>query len=277
MLEPTVAVAWSDLGVALLIALFGSAVAALWPWLVARQRGVRFQGLIRREMEEIGPWPDKLGDRPWWQHLSKRFVHEEIFARQHISENRDFVLSLKPTVTYHVSQLWIAFEKRDSCQWLYHLGELSTNKYVGSKKLRRAASDWRWLLEGYTNSDATISVRTPPPMTLASQPPGLFETRLLAYGALLPLTRPKPDGQTQTSPDALTDWYYASGNGLLLSGDALRAFLDARKTLRDPSATTDSVKETMSALRTELKIDLGTRHPDERRVELARPIERLVY
>ena len=48
---------WKDIWVPLIIAFFAGAVAAFWPWLQAFQRGLKFQRLIRRELEEIALIP----------------------------------------------------------------------------------------------------------------------------------------------------------------------------------------------------------------------------
>jgi hypothetical protein len=100
---------WKDIWVPLIIAFFAGAVAAFWLWLQAFQRGLKFQRLIRRELEEIAPHPPlPVEDLPWWQHATKRFVHQEFFERSNVAANRDFLLSLDPTVVYQVSQLWLS-------------------------------------------------------------------------------------------------------------------------------------------------------------------------
>lgn len=84
----------------------------------------------------------------WTQCLKRKFIHEEIFKNP--SENRDFILSLNCNFTYHMSQLWINFEKVKASEitskeflndetktenknrttlkieetWLYHLGKI---------------------------------------------------------------------------------------------------------------------------------------------------------
>ncbi|MGH9897139.1 MAG: hypothetical protein ACREA0_35125, partial [bacterium] len=130
---------WTDVGVPLFIAFFAGAIAAIWPWLQALQRGRKFQRIIRRELEEIDPYPELPdAEKPWWEHATRRFVHEEFFRRDAISQNRDFLLSLDPTVVYQVSQLWIALEKRDGHQWIHFLSELASNRRVRSPALKRA-------------------------------------------------------------------------------------------------------------------------------------------
>ena len=58
----------------------------------------------------MAPWPkEKKDEGKWHEHLTKRFVHKEIFAQ--VSENRDFILSLPPDITYNLAQLWTHYDK----------------------------------------------------------------------------------------------------------------------------------------------------------------------
>jgi len=70
-----------------------------------------FIKLICRELKEMAPKDPKStkDQKIWTDHLHKRFIHEEIFGNP--SENRDFILSLEPDLTYHMAQLWINFKK----------------------------------------------------------------------------------------------------------------------------------------------------------------------
>jgi quercetin dioxygenase-like cupin family protein len=83
---------------------------------------------------------------PYGQHLGKRFLHEEFFRRENVVANRDFLLSLHPTLVYHASQLWIAYEKHDLEQWKLHLRQLLVDKDVGeqvaSVRALQALDDW---------------------------------------------------------------------------------------------------------------------------------------
>ena len=74
-------------------------------------RKTAFVNLIYRELQEMGPRDPKrtAGQKIWADHLQKRFIHEEIFRNP--SENRDFILSLEPDLTYFAAQLWIHFDK----------------------------------------------------------------------------------------------------------------------------------------------------------------------
>jgi hypothetical protein len=271
------AIVWTDVVVPLLLAFVGGAIAIFWPWLQAFFLGRKFQGIIRRELEEIRPQPSgPVEGKPWWEHANKRFVHEEIFARERITENRDFLLSLNPTVVYCVSQLWSAFAKRDSNQWLHFLGELASSK-VGSDQLRLAQREWQAIVDAQPEELKVLPrVRRDSGSATPEQRTALITARLEAYQTLLQLTNVGPPGKAmRLSPRerrkraaALTAWFYGGG-GLLLSGDAHRAFYAARARLEDKYATVTTVRAVMSALRTELKIDVGVRHPDERDVSMA--------
>jgi hypothetical protein len=276
---PYAATIWTDVAGPLLLAFVGGAIAVFWPWLQVYFRGRKFQGIIRRELKELSPDPSgpKKG-KPWWEHVTKRFVHEEVFARQRVSENRDFLLSLDPTVVYRVSQLWIALAKRDGTQWLHFLGELANDSNVGSKQLLEAHRKWEAIVNAQPEElKALPRVREDVIESSAAEPdPALFEARLKAYQMLLPLTDVGSPGKatTWTSQEReerareFTAWFYFTG-GLLLSGDAHRAFYAARERLQDKCATDEELRQALSALRTELKIDLGVRHPDERHVPMA--------
>jgi hypothetical protein len=233
---------------------------------------VKFQGVIRRELQELGPYPPTpTVNTPWWEHLHKRFVHEEVFASERMSENRDFLLSLDPDVIYKVSQLWIAFEKRDAEQWLHFLRELKGDDHVGSPELKAAYAAWSKLLE----DDSTV---TTPRRTRDSGPDSaaLVEARLEEYPNLFRLTRYGPEQEPLTLPpeerdaraNPLMDWFY-SGGGLLLSSEAFVVFRLARRRLTDDSATDGERSRAFSSLRTELKIDVGVRHPDVRGIPMA--------
>jgi hypothetical protein len=140
---PGLATTLTDLGAALALAFVGGGIAIFWPWLQTSVRGHKFEGIIHRELEELAPHPNgPVAGKPWWEHATKRFVHEKIFEPTKITENRDFLLSLDPTVVYQVSQLWMAFEKRDGNQWLHYIRELATSPKVGSPRLQRAHAEW---------------------------------------------------------------------------------------------------------------------------------------
>ena len=269
----TTAVVWTDLLASLILAVVGAAVAVFFPWLQTYWRGRKFQRIIKRELEELGPYPaDPERNTPWWEHLRKRFVHEEIFARREISANRDFLLSLNPDVVYNVSQLWTAFEKRDADQWLHYLDALAHDARVGSAKLRGAREAWRKLLDAEGTSDTALSAREDPQAENAN----LSQARLASYASLLRLTRYGAEGrpfslsvdERAAARDELMDWFYAGG-GLLLSSDAFVAFRAAHAQLTATDATDTDRWRAFSALRTELKIDLGVRHADVRNVPMA--------
>jgi hypothetical protein len=90
------------------LAIFGF---GLWlPRLIENQRRDSFFSLIQRELEEMVPRPaERLEKGQWPAHLTKRFIHEDIFRQP--SENRDFILSLPPELAYNEAQLWIHYDK----------------------------------------------------------------------------------------------------------------------------------------------------------------------
>jgi hypothetical protein len=108
------------------IALVAAAIAVAWPSLQTRQLGRKFERIIRRELGEINPYPKDPDEKPWWEHATKRFVHEAMF--RDLSRNRDFLLGLDSTAIYQVTQLWIALEKRDGIQWGHFLLALAENR-----------------------------------------------------------------------------------------------------------------------------------------------------
>jgi hypothetical protein len=139
---------WADLGAPLILAVAGAAIAAIWPSWQGFRRRERLTALMKRELQEIGPKPPKPSpEKQWWQQLPKRFVHEEFFRKENIVENRDFLLSLHPTLVFHASQLWIAFDKHDLEQWLVHLEGLLSDEdiseQVATEQARDALDCWK--------------------------------------------------------------------------------------------------------------------------------------
>ena len=121
------------------------AIALMWPTIQNLQRRRTFMKLIFRELEEIGPYPMKAVHDRWGKHLAKKFTHREILA--HVSENRDFILSLDPDLVDSLSQLWDAYDNKDKTQWLYHLKELAERDKTG--KLKQVRDDWTELVAKY--------------------------------------------------------------------------------------------------------------------------------
>ena len=137
------ATTWEEVLPAIVIAVVAGALATFWPALQLIHRGRKFEGIIRRELEEIAPHPTQFqAGKQWWEHATKRFVHEEIFATHNISQNRDFLLSLNGDVVYKVSQLWIALEKHDADQWIEYLRQLSEDRRTTSDRLVDAYKSW---------------------------------------------------------------------------------------------------------------------------------------
>jgi hypothetical protein len=263
---------WSGIIVPLIIAVLGASVAVLWPWLQARQRAGRFHRIIARELEELGPNTSLPPGLPWWRYLTKRFVHEEVFARPNISTNREFLLTLEPDVLYGVSQLWTAYNKRDGSQWNYFLGYLSKNPTLRSGELDQAAALWNHLISESTHTAKSALVNEGD--RVMDWGASLFEARVNRFGGLLDLTQPLSTASQESSvevrnrrADDLTKWYYTDSAGLLLGGDSMVAWFRLRDGLRDPTITDHHFATMFSDLRTCLKIDLGVRHADERYVQ----------
>ncbi|MDR4509444.1 MAG: hypothetical protein MRJ65_14660 [Candidatus Brocadiaceae bacterium] len=66
----------------------------------------RFENLIKRELEEIDPCPEEMKKKEacnWTDYLTKDYLHAQLLSDP--SQNRDFILSLEPTLVYQVSQL----------------------------------------------------------------------------------------------------------------------------------------------------------------------------
>lgn len=127
----------------LLIPATGGLVALLWPSIQAFDKRRRFERLIARELEEVGPHPKKRtsGEFAWTKHQSKTFLHQRILDDS--TTNRDFILSLDPTLTYLVTQLWDARRTGNGDQWLWYLKCLG-ERYGG--EVLKAHSEWEKLL-----------------------------------------------------------------------------------------------------------------------------------
>lgn len=135
-----------DLLDVLLVPAVGGAIALLWPELQARDKRRRFERLIARELEEVGPFPETRGPTSgsWTEHQRKNFVHKRIL--EDASTNRDFILTLDATLVYQVSQLWDALRTADEKQWLWYLQCLA-GRYHG--KVAKAHDEWVKLIESY--------------------------------------------------------------------------------------------------------------------------------
>jgi len=119
----------------LLVPISAALLAAFWPSLSARRRRINFEDLIMRELEEAAPHKNSMGGTaPWHEYLTKRFLHEQII--EHPVENADFVLSLKPELSYNLSQMWIEFNKAKA--------ESEDNR----SSLRDHAAQFLWYLHG---------------------------------------------------------------------------------------------------------------------------------
>jgi hypothetical protein len=141
-----------------LIPIVVAVIALLWSNIQARYRRKAFQDLIFRELKELSPWPEHPAhDKKWYEHQTKEFVHQKILKKT--TENRDFILSLDPTLVYIVTQLWNAIDpplgkgKPNPDQWLWYISEISnyakSKKYDRKHDIDRCYNKWRSLLEAY--------------------------------------------------------------------------------------------------------------------------------
>ena len=125
-------------------------LAAVWPAVEGYYRRRRFQRLTRRELSELAPFPDTpRAGQSWKSHVRKGLVHKAIVEAP--SDNRDFLLSLSPTFTYYISQLWCAYQEDNTEQWLHYLGRLSKWSYVSRyrTKIETVTAHWRTLIDAY--------------------------------------------------------------------------------------------------------------------------------
>jgi hypothetical protein len=120
-------------------------VALLWPLIQSWSRQRAFMKLIRRELQEIEPYPESAVKNGWAEHLQKTFVHQRIF--RDTSTNRDFLLSLDPNIAYYVSQLWDAHASKNYGQWRHYLKKLLP--YDQSGKLTAIFTKWEQLAALY--------------------------------------------------------------------------------------------------------------------------------
>jgi hypothetical protein len=112
----------------------------------------------------------------------------------------------------------------------------------------------------------------------------LLVPRLESYSKLVPSMLPYRDDAGNPCDVPLDErreyarhlraWYYADGGALLLTGDAFNAYRDAHRLLLDNTASATDVADSLSRLRTELKLDIGTRQAEERHVRFAPSAER---
>lgn len=94
----------------LLVPVAVALIAVLWPAMSAHHRRKNFENLIRRELMAAVPRKDNA-DRPWHAHLARRFLHEEVIRNTDV--NTEFILSLRPELSYNLSQMWIEFAKAE--------------------------------------------------------------------------------------------------------------------------------------------------------------------
>ena len=70
----------------------------------------------------------------------------------------------------------------------------------------------------------------------------------------------------------MTDWYYDKGNAIYLSFESSKLFLESRKLL-EVSRNSDlkTIKDGFSALRTQMKVDMGVYSPADAKKQLPGP------
>ena len=115
----------------------------------------------------------------------------------------------------------------------------------------------------------------------------LVEPRVAAYSALMGLLEAYGDDVTEPPrPNAvpfanrrqlaadMRHWYYRQG-GWLMDGDTFNSYRAARQQLLTETAAARDVYDALSALRTEMKIELGARELSEQSQPFARSKSRL--
>jgi hypothetical protein len=80
---------------------------------------------------------------------------------------------------------------------------------------------------------------------------------------------PITSNQRKELYEELTYWYYDCNGAMFLSHEGVRLFLTARARLQDDSSDDQSVRESFSTLRTQLKVDCGFYTPREARKPVA--------
>jgi len=97
----------------------------------------------------------------------------------------------------------------------------------------------------------------------------LVGARLESYGEVVSWMSPYLDAsgapcevpfeERKAHGQRLRAWYFHEGGALLLSGNAFNEYRAAVGALLDPDADSKSVADALTMLRTELKIDVGSR------------------
>lgn len=170
------------------------AAGALIPRILDARKKQKFLSLIRKEVEEmeldrgdIQAMQEQQPDTQWPQHLKKRFVHKTLL--QDVSENRDFILSLPPEVTYHLTQLWHHYDSATETadrlalqehgkRWCDHLKKICEclNKHASDQLSTNIYGSWQTVIKKLYFNNADI------PSNLQEQPNGLPVTSTKAEG-----------------------------------------------------------------------------------------------
>ncbi|MEJ2395451.1 MAG: hypothetical protein P8045_08325 [Candidatus Thiodiazotropha sp.] len=93
----------------------------------------------------------------------------------------------------------------------------------------------------------------------------IAERRLPSYRKLWELTSPTTHARTKELSDIekkelydqLCKWYYETGNGIFLSNETRKLYLDSRESLLDENVSDEDITRIFSRLRTEIKNEIG--------------------
>lgn len=67
----------------------------------------------------------------------------------------------------------------------------------------------------------------------------------------------------------LRSWYYTDGGGVYLSKNAAKLFLAAKASLTNPTIDAAKIREAFSAVRTQLKVDVGAYDDKDAKTQIA--------
>jgi hypothetical protein len=122
---------WLDFVDILVVPFVVLVLGLLWPTIGRFWRRRRFSWLVLRELAEISPHPRtrRSGQGSWGDHFKKRMLHRDLLKEPEV------VLSISPSLAYHVAQLWDALEQENDKEWHYHL--------YGLRRLLGRSLSWR--------------------------------------------------------------------------------------------------------------------------------------
>lgn len=145
---------WKDVLDVLLVPAVLAVMPLIWSRIQSARRRTAFENLVYRELEEAKPHTVTKAkgesaitpNAKWTDHLKKKFVHQQVFAKS--EDKLEFVLDLDPDFTYLVSQLWVAYGSDDGTQWLRYLKELA-QRCPEKPDIAEAHTLWKSLIESY--------------------------------------------------------------------------------------------------------------------------------